>query len=153
MGSGVPTAAPDHGPLPGADRGQGVGAAGPGEVRHCRHRFLLQSVEGEDVHTVAWRLNSPFYLKVTCVSRGLNHSLTRSLQHLCKKKKKTYTGTAQSQRTGKKISVFHRTMGIMGAVKAKVVEVNLAELADQIEHLPSLCVTGFSRCDQRLRGN
>lgn len=56
MGSSVPTAAPDHGPLPGADRGQGVGAAGPGEVRHCRHRFLLQSIEGEDVHTVAWRL-------------------------------------------------------------------------------------------------
>lgn len=88
MGSGVPTAAPDHGPLPGTDRGQGVGAAGPGEVRHCRHRFLLQSVEGEDVHTVAWRLNSPFYLKVTCVSRGLNHSLTRSLRHLWEKKKK-----------------------------------------------------------------
>lgn len=152
MGSSVPTAAPDHGPLPGADRGQGVGAAGPGEVRHCRHRFLLQSVEGEDVHTVAWRLNSPFYLKVTCVSRGLNHSLTRSLRHLWKKNKRVTQ--EQPSPTGlEKISVFHRTMGIMGAVKAKVVEVNLAELADQIEHLPSLCVMEFSRCDQRLRGN
>lgn len=104
MGSSVPTAAPDHGPLPGADRGQGVGAAGPGEVRHCRHRFLLQSVEGEDVHTVAWRLNSPFYLKVTCVSRGLNHSLTRSLRHLWKKKKRltqeqpSPTGLEKNQR-------------------------------------------------------
>lgn len=34
----------------------------------------------------AW--NSPFYLKVTCVSRGLNHSLARSLRHLWKEKKK-----------------------------------------------------------------
>lgn len=49
MGSRVPTAASHHWPLPGADGGQGVGAPGPGEVRHRRHRFLLQSLQGEDV--------------------------------------------------------------------------------------------------------
>lgn len=119
--------------------------------------LVLQDRERSDTVATAFCFRASkvrtFYLKVTCVSHGLNHSLTRSLRHLWGKKKKSDTGTAQSHRTGKKISVFHRTMGIMGAVKAKVVEVNLAELADQIEHLPSLCVMEFSRCDQRLRGN
>lgn len=129
MGSSVPTAPPDHGPLPGADRGQGVGAAGPGEVRHCRHRFLLQSVQGEDACMVAWRLNSQFYLKVTCVSHDFNCSLA-----LCgtlgKKKKRELHRNSPVPPDWKKSAYFTGQWELWEQGRLKVMEVNLAELVD-----------------------
>lgn len=71
------TAAPDHRSLPGPDRGQGVGATGPGEVRHYRHSLLLQSLQGKDTHkhTRACVLDSPLFLKVTCIDQDQPHTL------------------------------------------------------------------------------
>lgn len=47
LGSGLPTAALVHWPLPGLDWGPWAGAAGQGAVRHLSHRLLLQALEGQ----------------------------------------------------------------------------------------------------------
>lgn len=147
MGSSVPTAAPDHGPLPGADRGQGLGAAGPGEVRHRRHRVLLQSLQGEDVPMIVWCLNSLFHLKVTRGPRGF---ISNSHIPALPLERNGDAGTAPVVPPDWKIIEFPLTVGIMGAVKAEAVEVNLTEPAEYIDHFALTLHHRVSRCDRRL---